>query len=303
MATRTKKVAVQAEPAEDTFQSTEPSEDALDSQSTGAETLAIGEHASSPGQTATDGADQDHPDPAQAEQSREEKERARFRRAAALQARAKLQRDKGRKALARRISGVASISKVVTIKDGMMSSVFDRWFAQFDQFMFELERQGAMLVGDKTALVMSDSIAAMVQEMHDDVVKEHGAVVVHEESERSASTKWNMLDCIPAIKDKTVQVLTPTGLLLLETILAQDELVMAGESLRWNSLRSNEDVEAVKSRAKFQVKRVFDVAEKTHHRLGRARDEKQKKVDGANREKAPVRRAIQEASDSLLMAA
>jgi hypothetical protein len=150
-----------------------------------------------------------------------------------LRNKARRQRERGVEHLARRHDGVASLMVEVEIRERVVGSAFERYFATIESGIHVINKRSALFVGDNNAEKINETIVNMVATMEAAAEHELQQVMV---SLAVHSAKDDFL--IPTYTNPAarhdVQIRTRLGRRILSVVQKQDELVVKLNQLLWN---------------------------------------------------------------------
>lgn len=179
-----------------------------------------------------------------------------------LRNRAQKQRTKGRQELKRRHDGVASVVLEVSLKERVIGSSFERFFATIESGISLIERRGEMIVGEKAADELIKKVEAMLETMGKEL---EAAEVALKGQMTVASSMPNFVrpQYTGAAAKHEVQIRTRTALAALRLFERYDQILQEMQVLFWNRHVDQKYIEDMELEAKHSFQKLFKFVSST----------------------------------------
>jgi hypothetical protein len=166
---------------------------------------------------------------------------------------ARRQRERGVENMARRHDGVASMVVDVQIRERVVGSAFERYFAIIENGIYVVNKRSAQFIGSDNADVVTDTIIKMVEAMETATETELQQVDislnVHKEKEDFLIPTYTS----PAAAH-SVQIRTRLAKRILTVVQKQDELVVKLNQLLWNDEVDPDAIDQVEYKIKKELR-------------------------------------------------
>lgn len=173
-----------------------------------------------------------------------------------MRKRAERQRSKGRKELSRRHDGVASMVTNVSLKERVIGSSFERFFATIESGVSLIERRGEMIVGEKAATDLINKVNGMLDSMSQEL----------EASEAALQTQMTVASAMAGFvkpvytgdaASHEVQIRTRTAVKALNLFYRYDKILQDMQVLFWNGHVYQKFIEDMELEAKHAFQKIF----------------------------------------------
>lgn len=176
--------------------------------------------------------------------------------------RAQKQRARGKKDLARRHDGVASVVKTVHIKERVIGSAFQRYFAAIENGLSVIDRRAEMFVTQNNVNQIAEKIQEIIESVNSDLVTLEASVKVQLEVAGSASDFVTPGYTGDAASHE-VQIRTKTALSALRLFERYDKVLQGVQTLHWNDVVEQKYIEDVELQAKQGFNKLFKFVSQT----------------------------------------
>ncbi|MBK4736069.1 hypothetical protein [Noviherbaspirillum pedocola] len=175
----------------------------------------------------------------------------------AFRARAQKQRQRGKRDLERRHSGVASVLKTVVLNERVIGSSFQRYFSSIENGIYVIGRRGEIFVGEAAAAKIVEKIEDMLESISQELVSEEEAIKIQYEV-ASTATGFVKPDYIGAAAEHEVQIRTRSGLKAVGLFMRYDALLQKVQAMYWNGHIEDTYVQDIELRCKRQFQKLFN---------------------------------------------
>lgn len=175
----------------------------------------------------------------------------------AFRARAQRQRQRGKRDLERRYSGVASVLTKVKLNERVIGSSFQRYFSSIENGIYVIGRRGEIFVGEAAAAKIVEKIEGMLEDISRELVSDEEAIKIQYEV-ASTATGFVKPDYIGAAAEHEVQIRTRSGLKAVSLFQRYDALLQRVQAMYWNGHIEDTHVQDVELRCKRQFQKLFN---------------------------------------------
>ncbi|KFC72634.1 hypothetical protein [Massilia sp. LC238] len=179
-----------------------------------------------------------------------------------LRNKARRQREKGIENLARRHEGVASLITRAELKERVVASAFERYFATIETGIHVIHKSGAMFVGEAAAAKLEqsivDRIASMEERIDGELARIRVSLAVHE-----SRADWIKPTYTRAAADHEVQLRTRLANRVLQVFRKQDEFVVVLNQLCWNDEAESDAIEMEELNIKKEMRGLAQFISRT----------------------------------------
>lgn len=179
-----------------------------------------------------------------------------------LRTRAQKQRTRGRKELLRRHDGIASIVLEVSLKERVIGSSFERFFATIESGISLIERRGEMIVGEKAAAGLIEKVETMLETIGKEL-EVHEAALKGKMTVASAMPNFVQPQYTGAAAKHQVQIRTRTALGALRLFERYDLVLQDMQVLFWNRHVDQKYIEDMELEAKHAFQKLFKFVSST----------------------------------------
>ena len=170
--------------------------------------------------------------------------------------RAQKQRARGKKDLARRHDGVASVVKTVQIKERVIGSAFQRFYAAIENGLSVIDRRAEMFVTQNNVNKIADNIQQIIDEVNKDLVPLEEAVKTKLEV-AAAAADFVSPEYTGNAASHEVQVRTKTALSALRLFERYDKVLQGVQTLHWNDHVEQKYIEDIELQAKQGFNKLY----------------------------------------------
>lgn len=198
-----------------------------------------------------------------------------------LRNKAKRQRQRGVENLTRRHDGVASVVRAVALRERVVGSAFERYFATIETGIHVIARRGALFIGDANAEKIMGTIVSMIAEMETRIDAEISRATISLEVHTAREDFITPSYTNPAAEHE-VQLRTPLANRVLNVFKKQDEYVVMLNKLLWNDEAEADSIDQEEYQIKKEMRALAQFIARTLRGMqNRAKPAAAKVADGA----------------------
>lgn len=172
-----------------------------------------------------------------------------------LRARAQKERARGLKNLERRYDGIASVIMPVTLRERVVASAFERYFAVIENGLYVITRRGELFLGAKAAETVLEQIMEKIKTMEDKAQTDLAGLQIQLDVHGTRDDFLRPIYTKPA-GDHQVQIRTRMGVRVAKIFVQQDEVVASLQTLAWNGEVEGATIDHQELRIKKQVREL-----------------------------------------------
>ncbi|WP_194725569.1 hypothetical protein [Noviherbaspirillum malthae] len=150
-----------------------------------------------------------------------------------LRARASRQRASGRKTLAQRHDGIASLIVDVTINERVVASTFERFYPIIERGIYVIARRGDLFLGEASARTVIETTIKKIEALEATITTDLAGVKLQLDLHSGRDEFVQPNYTAPSAKHQ-VQVRHPLANRVLKLFVKQDEVIGGLQVLNWN---------------------------------------------------------------------
>lgn len=176
--------------------------------------------------------------------------------------RARQQRERGAKALAKRFAGVASSLETVVINERVVGSSFERFFATIENGVFVIDRRGPMIMGKAHTESVIKQIDERIAESLKNATAELAGIKL-QLSMHGENPGWLVPDYVEPASSHKVQIRSRRGIDVLKIFRMKDEIVTGMQQLSWNGELESSEIERTELDLKKELREIHNFVVRT----------------------------------------